>query len=365
MRTFETTALGYAARRWPVFPAASRARTPLTARGFEARQAVRTGPEETESATGQEMSVDARRAVERDNLDAKALRRLSPVGYKVFRCLVRHSDSYGYCWPSAKTMMRETGIRDRHTLFRALKEVVERGFVSRGKMLWAKTGAQAVSLYRVSGPIEKLPRRAQERGFTLVRRKRTTPSVKSSHSPLVRGSRTTLVRRSRTPLVRKNHTQNSFHRNVTHKEDHLRAQVATLQAGKDDCLHKLREQLASTFPSVSRERLAWAVSLVARRAKTPPRSVAYFQRSLLGVFQNLEAEVAGWLAQEGYKRLRENDRLDRPSLSEELKCACAENDLPYSSEIVGDAIQAEERKLEEERRIRSELAVGRSPGRRA
>ena len=246
-------------------------------------------------------------------------------------------------------MMKETSIRDRHTIFRAMEEIERGGFAWRAPMIWEKTGGRSVSLWRVCGPVEKLPALAQQYGYALVREKRTTPSVRSSRSPSLRKHRATAVRKNSTALMGKNHTNNSLHRN--------------LQNRNDDHPHTRIEQLRSNYPNVSLERLRWAVSLVESRAKTPPRSPTYFHRALPSVFGNLEAERDGWLAQIAFIQLHENRCLDRPSLAEDLKCACVQNDLPYSSEVVWDAIQAAERRLDVLRQARSELRVGSCPER--
>jgi hypothetical protein len=128
----------------------------------------------------------------------------------------------------------------------------------------------------------------------------------------------------------------------------------------DDFLH----QLAENFPEVSPERLRWAVRLVAARAKTPPRSPAYFRKALPRVFENLQGETETWLLLEAAKRIVEFPGLRLPDLVEDLKQVAADNDLPYASETLESALDGAFRKVEEERQLQSELAVGRGPGAR-
>ncbi len=134
--------------------------------------------------------------------------------------------------------------------------------------------------------------------------------------------------------------------------------------GTDDFIHSALETLRKDFPGTSARRLAWAVSLVARRAKTPPWTVAFFHRALPGVFENLDAEVGKWLATAAAKRLAGFPALRLPDLAEDLKQLAAGNDLPYAPETLESALDGAFRKVQEERQLQSELAVGRGPGAR-
>ena len=128
----------------------------------------------------------------------------------------------------------------------------------------------------------------------------------------------------------------------------------------DDPSDALVEKLAPDFGNIPRSSLKWAIDLVRSRAKTPPRSLAYFRLSLSRVFENLSAETEKWLAQEAYRRLSESDNGSRrPDLVEELKQAAAGNNLPYESESVHHAIDSAKRRIGEERRRISEINFGR------
>ena len=141
----------------------------------------------------------------------------------------------------------------------------------------------------------------------------------------------------------------------------LKKQAAVnARPGTDDFLH----QLAENFPEVSPERLRWVVYLVAARAKTPPISAAYFRKALPRVFENLQGETDTWLSVEAAKRLLEFPGLGLPDLAQDLKQLAADNNLPYGSENVTIAIDTGLRRVEEERELQSELAVGRGPGAR-
>lgn len=121
------------------------------------------------------------------------------------------------------------------------------------------------------------------------------------------------------------------------------------------------EQLCGDFPEASPARLLWGVRLVLGRAKRPVGNAAAFCRKALpAVFEDLEAEVRSWLVGVALGRLAEDgDALRLPDLSEELKVACAENDLPYHGEMVDAAVDAALRRLQNERQAQAELRVGR------
>ena len=151
-------------------------------------------------------------------------------------------------------------------------------------------------------------------------------------------------------------------------ENHPHSTLLDKQLGDDDSFHKLVKQLVSEFPTIPTRQLAWALRLVMGRVTTPPTNpVAYYRKSLRGVFENLTAETQGWLKNEAYRRLGESgDGLRVPDLAESLKCLAAENCLECGphGELAQEAIDSAWRRLEEERRTQSELRVGRSPERR-
>ncbi len=87
--------------------------------------------------------------------------------------------------------------------------------------------------------------------------------------------------------------------------------------------------------------------------------MAYYQRAVPDVLANFEAKRLSWLTGEARHRLRKNANAERlPDLSEDLKCAAAANDLAYNGEIIGEAIARARRKLEDERRLASEIHIG-------
>lgn len=134
------------------------------------------------------------------------------------------------------------------------------------------------------------------------------------------------------------------------------------KAGVDDSVENIAERLIQEFQDTSPRRLQWTVRLVLSRAKARPRTLHYFRKSLPGILQQLSAEVQAWLTKEAMRHLRESGVSFRlGDLAEHLKLAAASNDLPYSGESVGAAIDSAQRQLEEEQHLRSALVVGRLP----
>lgn len=121
------------------------------------------------------------------------------------------------------------------------------------------------------------------------------------------------------------------------------------KAGVDDSVENIADRLIQEFRDTSPRRLQWTVRLVLSRAKTRPRTLHYFSKSLPDILQQLSAEVQAWLTKEAMRRLREGgDSFRLADLAEDLKLAAASNDLPYSGESVGVAIDSAQRQLEEE-----------------
>ncbi len=295
------------------------------------------------------------RAAERARVDARALRVLRPASYKVLGALRHFTDEDGYCWPKVKSLMKKAGpgVRDRHTLFHGLRELQRKKFVWRAKLVWLKTRARAVSLYRVGGPIEVLPLRAREYGLTLVGRKHTTPSVNSSHYPPGRTKRTTLVGKTR--------IDNSSQRNLPiKKESPLPSEEATLTAVLDEekITNLLLEELSGRQPSISRDAVRQGVRLATLLASSPPRTEKYYLRAVPDVVSHFPEKLRAWLTREATGLLEKCDCSyagGQVDLQEELKLRAAAEGLPYDSEVIGFAIDRAERELQ----AQADLKVGR------
>ncbi len=116
--------------------------------------------------------------------------------------------------------------------------------------------------------------------------------------------------------------------------------------------------LLNELPGVPAERIRQAARLATLLASSPPNSPAYYRRAVPDIAANFEAKRLAWLVGEAGRRLGGNGDLRRPDLAEELKTLCAENGLPYSGELVGDAIDAAARRREAERQAQVELRAG-------
>ena len=130
----------------------------------------------------------------------------------------------------------------------------------------------------------------------------------------------------------------------------------------DKRLDKLLVLLRQYHPEATVRTFAWAWELVESRAKTPPRSLAFFERSLSGVFQNLEAEVELWLIHTaGHWFVQNDDRMEHlGDLAEMLKQRAAASHVPYNPDLIDRVIEKSLRRFQAERVRQSELIVGRN-----
>ncbi len=141
----------------------------------------------------------------------------------------------------------------------------------------------------------------------------------------------------------------------------LDSRAAVPQEREDDLRRSLLDETQRAYPWCTPRMLAWALRRIAERAKTPPRSVAYFRRSLPIFFDNLGAEIESWLRDAAAERIRAPASVRLPDLVEDLKRLVAENDLPYDGDMVMRAVDAAEQQLKEQQRLQADLRVGRGP----
>ena len=67
----------------------------------------------------------------------------------VYCYLCDRADPQGHCWPSTVTMALDLAI-SRRTVFRALKDLEDEGFIRRQKQ-YGKDGEQLTNLYSLKG----------------------------------------------------------------------------------------------------------------------------------------------------------------------------------------------------------------------
>jgi hypothetical protein len=101
------------------------------------------------------------------DLNCRALR-ISPAAYVVFGALRLHVDAFGYCWPSVKTLIKESCIKKPKTVYLALAKLKNSRLIDKAHM-YGSRGEHTVSLYRLGGKIEALPERLRIRGWTLAK----------------------------------------------------------------------------------------------------------------------------------------------------------------------------------------------------
>lgn len=122
---------------------------------------------------------------------------------------------------------------------------------------------------------------------------------------------------------------------------------------RSDLFQSLRDEFSSTF---TEEQLRWAIEQIKRRAKTPPRSRSYWQKSLVRFEKDFQSEVDMFLQAEAKQLLAQGSPIG--DVVEKLKWRAAENHLPYDSLRVQYAIDAAEFSQRREAEVQSELRVG-------
>jgi len=120
-----------------------------------------------------------------------------------------------------------------------------------------------------------------------------------------------------------------------------------------DPFQSLKKEFSSTF---TEKQLHWAIKQIKGRAKTPPQSHSYWQRSLTRFGKDFQSEIDKFLQDEAKRLLAQVCPIG--DIVEELKCKAAENDLPYDPLCVQNAIDAAEFSQRRESELQSELRVG-------
>ncbi len=128
-----------------------------------------------------------------------------------------------------------------------------------------------------------------------------------------------------------------------------------------DSFSRLFEELKRSLSDLSRRTFDFAVGRITARAKTPPNSAAFFEKSLPTFFdpQHFVPEVQDFLTDRACLLLQESDSL--ASVSEDLKCAAAEYDLKYTAMLIDDALEAALTRLQREAALRTEMHSGQGP----
>lgn len=120
------------------------------------------------------------------------------------------------------------------------------------------------------------------------------------------------------------------------------------------------EDYTLQFPDFTVRQFAFAVLRISSRASTPPRSKSYWDKSLGAFFADINAECASFLIEEALRLLKETNS-SIGDIAESLKSAAAKRDLPYTSDLIADAIDAASERLEHDRAVRNYVSIGAGP----
>lgn len=129
---------------------------------------------------------------------------------------------------------------------------------------------------------------------------------------------------------------------------------------KDDFFQLLFEKLKlESYRHLTKAQFHWAVKQIKARARTPPKSRAYWEKSLAEFFQNIDRETEVGLEKEAEHMLRAGNTLG--AVADRLKWLVTENELPCTLEQIEKALNGAEAKLRRLAAVCSELKVGTGP----
>jgi hypothetical protein len=130
-------------------------------------------------------------------------------------------------------------------------------------------------------------------------------------------------------------------------------------SGTDDSPLILFDALKRRLPDLTHRQLEFAIERISARAKTPPRSLGYWEKSLARFFSAdaIGGEIESFLSDVAW-RVLERGETSLGSVAEDLKCAAAEHDLPYSTLTVSRAIDSAMSRREREATLRTALRIG-------
>jgi len=124
----------------------------------------------------------------------------------------------------------------------------------------------------------------------------------------------------------------------------------------EDAIPFLWKEISKTAEGLTLKNWQWAAARIVARAKTAPRDpVAYLRKSWPRFLAAWPEEVVEWLEEEAVELLPRQSLADAADM---LKSRAAEYDLPYNPETIDVALDRALRQLEKQRRLQSELRVG-------
>jgi hypothetical protein len=131
------------------------------------------------------------------------------------------------------------------------------------------------------------------------------------------------------------------------------------RSATDDSPLVLFESLKNSLPSLTHRQLEFAIERISSRAKTPPRGLGFWKKSLPLFFSAdvFGGEIESFLSDDAYRFL-ERGEASLANVAEDLKCDAANYDLPYGSLAVSRAIESAINRREREAALRMALQIG-------
>ena len=202
------------------------------------------------------------------------------------------------------------------------------------------------------------------RGY--ARTYRVRPEMGEKSAPFVKGRISTVVRvkpdtSNRALTIAPQPSTTSMTRLRESSRSH-RAVSRMACVKTDDSFKEYLVQLEKDFPCEDACLIAWAMERIARRAKTPPLTLAFYRKSFRRLVENLSAERDLFLTEQAKAMLC--DGLPSGDIAENLKSAAARHGLPYDSTATNAAIESAERQLRRERETQTALRIGGQPEQR-
>lgn len=136
------------------------------------------------------------------------------------------------------------------------------------------------------------------------------------------------------------------------KSSHTRARNAR-DVRMTDPSRPCYEDFKGQFPDVTSRQFAFAVERISSRAKTPPRSLQFWETSLRNFFADTEAESDLFLTERAIALFQSCASIG--DVAESLKGEAAERDLAYGADLIDRVISHAIDRLERDRVLRSEL----------
>ncbi len=259
----------------------------------------------------------------------------------ILLALADHADDHGFCYPSVGRLAWKSGYSIRQTQ-EILKHLRDRGVIE----VWGVQpgGRGRTTRYRVCP--EKGAKIAPFSEWCERRRARESvqPGAERMRQSAQKGAVATAPE---SPVIVREETSENHQATVSEERS---------QTGDDLDPQKLFATFKTEFVWLTPQHFAFGVLRVKARAKTPPHSILYWEKSLRRFFDSFNAETEVFLTEQAFELLAHED----PSIgiAEELKCRAAGHGLNYSSDLISLVIQRAQLQMDREKALRNELRAG-------